>query len=101
MRSSIATEWSGAAAGRAIVRCAEYERQLGGGSPLSSLMAAKRTFTTEENRDASFKNLCTHNHNVRCGIGGHLIFPCRLFASAKTEHGASSEWTSSVNPIRW
>jgi hypothetical protein len=32
--------WSGAA-GRAIVRCAEYEPQLGGGSPLSSLMTAK------------------------------------------------------------
>jgi hypothetical protein len=24
-----------------LVLCAEYERQLGGGSPLSSLMAAK------------------------------------------------------------
>jgi hypothetical protein len=36
-----------------------------------------------------------------CGIGGHLMIRCRRFASAKTEHGASSEWTSSVNPIRW
>jgi hypothetical protein len=31
----------GSAKGDAVELCAEYERQLGGGSPLSSLMTAK------------------------------------------------------------
>jgi len=87
MQSSIATDWSGAAAGRAIVRCAEYERQLGGGSPLSSLMAAKRTFTTR-GRKSEMRHLGTSARTTTMSASPNVV--------EKVRHSAASGAAASV-----